>query len=438
MKLFSSCVIKGVPPKLRENKNYFIFLFLIMPPRPNKYKGIQQSNKKMKNWFKEKFDAAKRFIFTIYLTGISRVVGCLVLLLNGSEPPSEKLVTKAQTYVCNELYYLAQKSAEEALANLSDNAVVSIDGSWTNRRNSLTFILDVIDVTTKKIIAFEVLDKGENHRHGNYKGPSNLMEAEAFRRIIPKLMKTGKIKTLVKDGDTKLEKIIEKYNWSVQIHYDLNHRLKNWPNLFKTYNKLANGTLRGLKERVRGFLEVCLYDNLTTAEKVEKFMNSYYHFLGNHTNCPNHGAGYQWPHRNDPIAQKYLMLLLNKSAEILKTSFPYETTNYNENYHSVKSKYVPKAFNLGNSFIGRLACSILQYNKPYDWVTDVMEHLGFNTCLPTHIVTQIIQILHSQLRKMKNQYDKKSLPENKRKKKQNELNKQCEEQKGIKNPLSHE
>ena len=408
-----------------------------MPPRPDKYRGIRQAAKKKKATFKDKFEAAKRFIFTIYLTGISRVVGCLVLLLNGSDPPSQKLLTKAQTYVSNELYSLAQKSADEALENLQDDAVVSIDGSWTNRRNSLTFILDVIDISTKRIIAFEVLDKGENHRHGNYKGPSNLMEAEAFKRIVPKLMKTGKIKTIVKDGDTKLEKIIQKYNWSVQIHYDLNHRLKNWPNLFKTYNKLANGTLRGLKERIRSFLEVCLYDNITTAEKVKKFMNAYDHFLGNHTNCPEHGDGYQWPHRDDPLAQKCLMLLLNKSSKILETSFPYETTNYNENFHSVKAKYVPKGFNLGNSFIGRLSCSILQYNKPYDWVVDVIDKLGFDKCLPTHIVAQIIQLLHSQLHKIKNQRIKKNLQENKTKKKKEEIKKEYEEQNGMKNPLSH-
>ena len=92
-------------------------------------------------------------------------------------------------------------------------------------------------------------------------------------------------------------------------------------------------------------------------------MTSYDHFLGNHEKCQLHGPAYEWKHKNDPKKCQVLFDLLNETSKILLNSAPGKTTNFNENYHSVKAQFVPKAFNLGDSFLGRYACSILSFSK---------------------------------------------------------------------------
>ena len=74
-------------------------------------------------------------------------------------------------------------------------------------------------------------------------------------------------------------------------------------------------------------------------------MNSYYHFLGNHTSCPNG----------------------------------------NENFHSVKSRYVSKNVNIRNSLFGRISCSILQYNHPLQLILLISKHFGCQNALPEYL-----------------------------------------------------
>ena len=88
------------------------------------------------------------------------------------------------------------------------------------------------------------------------------MEAEAFEYLLPKLMKCGKIRQIIKEGDTKLQSIIDKHGLKIQIKHDPNHLKKNWVNSFTKFNKLANGTLRGLKDKIMAHLNYCLYSKL--------------------------------------------------------------------------------------------------------------------------------------------------------------------------------
>lgn len=381
------------------------------------YSGIKKNNKKKKREKTNKINAGLIHIFAFFITGITLATGKLLLLIEGIRIPCEHIMKKAQDILTKVLLKLAQRAVNEALQNMKYNASVSIDGSWTTRRNSLTFILDAIDISTKKIIAFVILDKGTKIRKGNTKEASSLLEAEAFKIMLPKLMKCGKIIKIIKDGDTKLEKLINQSGWNVQIKHDPNHLLKNWPTLFKKYNKLANGTFRGLKPHLQSFLEICLYSNITAAEKVAKFMTSYYHFLGNHSKCQIHGPAYEWKHRNDTRKCQILYNLIKETSKILTDSTPGETTNYNENFHSIKARYVPKAYNLGDSFLGRYCCAILQYNHPNLWIIDVLEHLKFWPKTTTHLITQITTYLTRKAHKLyKQKIIKQSISYKKKKK----------------------
>ena len=128
------------------------------------------------------------------------------------------------------------------------NSVASIYGSWDHRRNGKVMILDLICEQTHKIVDYELVYKTFRKFTGNYEGPSNLMEAEAFKRMIPRLMQKGKIIELIKDGDVKISKIIQDYHWDVNLKNDPNHQLLYFDTLWNKWNKLYNGKLFGLKE----------------------------------------------------------------------------------------------------------------------------------------------------------------------------------------------
>ena len=160
-------------------------------------------------------------------------------MLDNIIPPSESAYYKAENNVVTTLLKMAQDEVNENLNNLEDNAIISLDGSWGTRRQSRTFILDAIDIATHKIVAFVLEDKGD--KENPYKGASNMMEFAAFKKIAPILKATGKIRAIVKDGDTKFANIARNIGWNVSFIQDPQHLKKNFGTIFAKYNKLANG-----------------------------------------------------------------------------------------------------------------------------------------------------------------------------------------------------
>ena len=122
-----------------------------------------------------------------------------MLLLNGLIPPSLKEVEIYLPEVVSALKTLTDESVTKAWEEMPNNAIASIDGSWNHRRNGKVMILDLICEQTHKIVDFELVYKTIRKFTGNYDGPSNLMESEAFKRMVPRLMKKGKIIELIKD-----------------------------------------------------------------------------------------------------------------------------------------------------------------------------------------------------------------------------------------------
>ena len=55
-----------------------------------------------------------------------------------------------------------------------------------------------------------------------------------------------------------------------------------------------------------------------------------------------------------------------------------ETTNYNENLHSIKAWFLNIVYNYGKSSIARICASILQYNEGYSWTLVTLKKLHAN------------------------------------------------------------
>ena len=56
----------------------------------------------------------------------------------------------------------------------------------------------------------------------------------------------------------------------------------------------------------------------------------------------------------------------------------YLPRNNNENFHSVKARFLNKVYNYGKSSVARICASILQYNEGYSWILDTLNKLHAN------------------------------------------------------------
>lgn len=254
---------------------------------------------------------------------------------------------------------------------------------------TLNFLLDAIDVHTKS----------QGKLAGNYVGPSNQMEAVAFTQMFVRLQKNPNIIEVVKDDDVKINLIIDRSNWTVDILSDTNHIIKNFETIFNKYNKKACGKLRGLQQRLKDFLRSVLSEESTTIQKIEKFQNCIQHYCGNHERCPNHGKSYDWPHANDKKAVIILTDLVTELLKIIEHNNSTKTTNYCENFHSIKSRMCNKAFHWGPGWIGRVVCAILQYNEPDSWVLTALKLCNCTT-MPPYILFRFLARM-AERKKMK-------------------------------------
>lgn len=64
-----------------------------------------------------------------------------------------------------------------------------------------------------------------------------MMEACAFKQIMPKLRQTNKIKSIVKVGDAYIEYLIKNFHWNVGVIHDAGHAIKNFNTSLKNTTK---------------------------------------------------------------------------------------------------------------------------------------------------------------------------------------------------------
>ena len=213
------------------------------------------------------------------------------------------------------------------------------DAPCSHNRNAQICVTDFINLNSGKIVAFSILDKFINDEFVNYKRPSSHPETRCFEWILIYLMKLGKIGTIFKDNNFKIDKLIKKHNWTVNIISNINQKVKNF--------------------------------RILTPE-VQSFFSS-------------------------------------------------ETTNYNENFHSFKARFLNKVYNYGKSSVARICASILKYNKGYCyWILDPLKKLHANK-ISIHGLAGLTDFLGKTKKKMewkKERYHAdNSVLEKKRKKK---------------------
>ena len=380
-------------------------------------------------------DKGIRAAFAAILSGITFSTYFILSFLLGVEPVNKYWFDIGVKKVTEVLYDSAIESVQKHFEAMPPQAKLSFDASWSHRRNAKLCVADFIDIDSGKIVAFSIINKFINDEFNNYEGPSNLMEARGFEDLLPFLKASGKVGTIIKDGDVKIEKLIEKYNWTVKVMSDVNHKFKNFHTSFKKINDAHNGKLRGLEKGLKQWLGHILFSNLSTIVKEELWNNTVNHYLGNHANCIQHGPVKNWKNVKDPDAVKALQEVIDLWYPTVRDFIRGETTNFNENFHSVKARFLNKVYNYGKSSEARICASILQYNEGYKWIVNVLKRIHMKI-LPLHTLNGIFGLLANARKKEDKKMEKiHSSPEESKKRKRKK-NKEYQ-QEHAKNELKH-
>jgi hypothetical protein len=75
---------------------------------------------------------------------------------------------RAQSTVCQAIVDLAIEACGEWRKNLPQHSVITMDGSWSQRRNASHCVIHLIDVASGKIVDFEIFEKPIGFSDGNY------------------------------------------------------------------------------------------------------------------------------------------------------------------------------------------------------------------------------------------------------------------------------
>jgi hypothetical protein len=86
--------------------------------------------------------------------------------------------------VCQAIVELAIESGGEWRTSLPQHSVIPMDGSWSQRRNASHCVIHLIDVTSGKIVDFEILEKPIGFSDGNYFHSSNGVEVGSVCCIV--------------------------------------------------------------------------------------------------------------------------------------------------------------------------------------------------------------------------------------------------------------
>jgi hypothetical protein len=274
------------------------------------------------------------------VAGMTYTAIATFLLGIGVIPFSATAVYAAQVILGPGIVAFARKVCPRNRAAMKENATVGIDGSWNHRRNGSAHIIDMIDTDSGRVVDFEVVERPNHRRKGNYRGSSNGMEVETMKRMIHRWEDDRKVRTIITDQDSKLGKVIRESRWNVNHEFDANHAKKSFERYQERLPKEERQYLDGLDQRLKNWFNHVLHQPIPREKKVETWESAYGHFCGDHTGCPNPThQGYQWRHRDDPAARETLTRYLAEGSKVIRKVDPLQgSTQWNESFHAVKAK----------------------------------------------------------------------------------------------------
>ena len=317
---------------------------------------------------------AKRFAFSVVVEGLNMQSIERCLLWNDVVPPSHRQFYKVQDEILDALKAMAQESCMKWRQAMQQESILTLDGSWSHRRNAKRCLVDFIDSSTQKIVDFEIVVKKNGRNEGDYTGPSNGMEREALTRMIPRWNRDSRVIGYCHDNDGKTRRTIKDSGWEIQEFLDKNHIMHSFD---KTYNNFEKRKmLWGLKEHLRCWMLCLIHEDITLEEKKHFWeVVTIEHFSGVHEHCPEHKEVKAWKYHLDENHMSALREFLIATSKYLDKCGRLISTQMNESLHALKAHYANKLFCWGRSWTGRVCVAILQINEPAIWKMELYERL---------------------------------------------------------------
>ena len=317
----------------------------------------------------------KRFVFSVLVEGLNFASVQRCLLWNNIQPPTVHIFYNVQHEILPILLEMAHQSCLVWREAMKPGTIISLDGSWSHRRNAKRCLVDFVDASSKKVVDFEIVVKKSGRIEGDYDGPSNGMEREALTRMIPRWKHDTRVAGYCHDNDGKTRRTIREAGWQVEEYLDRNHIMHSFDKKYNDFKKKK--LLWGLKEHLRHWMLRLICEDITIEKK--KFyweVVTVEHFTGFHDHCPPHGPVTIWKYSLEPQHLDALREFLQQTSHYLDRCGRLVTTQMNESLHAIKAHYANKLFCWGGSWTARTCVAILQVNEPATWKLGLYERLG--------------------------------------------------------------
>lgn len=247
----------------------------------------------------------KKIVFATLASGMTYLSAFTFLALLTGYIISKKNFYKAQS----ELEKILLKEKEKQLLKfqnlLEENTIVAFDGAWNHVRQGSNCIVIMIDIKTKKIIDFAIIERPKQYVEGNcIKSPKNL-EAEGIRTLASKWKNNKRIVSYVHDNDGSTRKILKELGWKINEYLDYGHSIKAVSRVVKNF-VTENPEFKEIEISLEKWLISILKSNYSSNIKLDLWINGYQHY----NNCHDYGK-----HKNK-ILKNYSFS--DKSIEKLK------------------------------------------------------------------------------------------------------------------------
>ena len=233
----------------------------------------------------------KRFVLSVLCCGLNPRQAILFTLMNNIKPPMVTRYFDIQREFYQPILCLAIANVLHHRNLMERNSVLSFDGSWAHKRNAKQCIVTFIDQKRKKIVDFQLMRKKIRGWDSTFTGASNLMESHGLLKMIERWQCDDKVVGYVHDNDGKCKALMDLHT-NYEEELDANHFVKYFENKFDKVNHEYLGRLLPFKESLIRFMKFLQKSDYTDDQRISFWMNSVYHFKGDHSHCPdpNHSS----------------------------------------------------------------------------------------------------------------------------------------------------
>ena len=337
---------------------------------------------------------AKRFVFSVLVEGLTPLAVERCMLWNDVVPPCHRRFYEIQDEFLIILQSMAQESCQKWRRWMAPGSIITLDGSWSHRRNAKRCLVDFIDSANRKIVDFEIVVKQSGRNDGDYKGPSNGMEREALMRLIPRWREDARVIGYCHDNDGKTRRAITDSGWRIEEFLDKNHLMHSFDKTYTNFKKKK--LLWGLRERLRHWMLCLIYEDIPLEDKKYLWeVVTVEHFTGCHEHCRKHRSVDPWRYAKDETHLQALKEFLEMTSKYLDKCGRLISTQMNESLHALKAHYANKIYYWGRSWTARVCVAILQVNEPATWKLELYRRLELPSLHP-EVENRLRRMLRTQ------------------------------------------